>query len=100
MNLRTATHVMISLNFNSLNSIANKSFYLRQTLMVKGLTAWYVPNMHYGEQQSNIVLSRLMMSLIPRKFLIKQGKFPGSDYIVKQEDNWTVSLVYCCKFKN
>jgi hypothetical protein len=89
MNLRTATNVIKSLNFNSY--MANKSFYLCQTLMVKGLTAWYVPNMHYAEQQSKIVLSRLMMSLIPRKFLIKQGKFPGSDYIVKQEDNWTVS---------
>ncbi len=65
--------------------------------MVKGLTAWYVPNMHDGEQQSKIVLSRLMMSLIPRNFLVKQGKISGLDYIVKQEDNWTVS---CCNFKN
>jgi hypothetical protein len=47
---------MKSLNFNSYT--ANKSFFLCQTPMVKGLTAlraWFMPNMHYGEHVEKVV---------------------------------------------
>ncbi len=43
---------MKSLNFQFY--MANKSFYLCHTRMVKGLTVWFMTNMHYGENVERV----------------------------------------------